>query len=234
VATILSLIQDFCLKKGLASPSGLVGNTDLTYQQLLAMCHAVVEDAATSPWQDQVKRVTFVSIAAEVQGSISTLFGAGYRKLIPGTLYNVTQLLSILGPIVDQDWNELLALQAGPRYQFKIMGGNLHVAPTLPAGDTIAAMVTTNYVIQDSGGNAKERFTADTDVPLLPSNFFKMDLEWRWLREQGQAFAKLQQEAYWLKAGLVVKDGHLPDLHLDQRQQTATPGIIVPQGNWNV
>lgn len=234
MAAILTLIQDFCGKKGLDVPTSFVVNTDSTYVQLLSICHSLVEDAADSPWQDQTKRITFTSIAAEDQGVISTLFGGGYRTLKQGSLYNVTQLIPIIGPVPDSDWNPMVALNTGPRYQYKVFQNHLHITPNLPAGNTIAAMVSTNYVIVDAGGTAKERFTVDTDIPLLPSNFFKQDLEWRWLREHGQSYAKLQAEANWLKAGLVGRDGNMPDLRLDQNPQFARPGVIVPIGNWNV
>lgn len=229
---ILTLVQDFCAKKGLPSPSALIGSTDQTFVQILSLCHEVIEDAALDPWQMTVKRVTFTSVATESQGDINTLFGTGYRTLKNQSLWNDTQLLEIIGPVGDVEWNPIVSLGTGPRYQYKIMGSELHILPVLPAGDTIAAMVGTEYLITDSGGTPKSRFTVDNDLVLLPSNYFKKSLEWRWLKEMGRPFTGTQYEANWMRAGLVNKDAHMPTLALDSSRPVAKPGIIIPAGNW--
>lgn len=234
MSSLLNLCRDHCDKFGLPTPSAIIGSTDKTFLQLKALAHEVVEDMVVYPWQEQVRRVTWTSIAAENQGAISSLFGAGYFKLIPATMWNNSLNRPIFGPTGDESWQILKSFTTGPIHQYKIMGGDLYILPIQTVGHTLSAMVATNYGIEDSGGAAKARFTADTDVPLFPDNVFKADLEWRWLKQKGEAWATSYERAQGLIASLVNKDAHLPVFWLDKPRHNLVPGIIVPAGDWNV
>ena len=234
MSTLLQLCQDHCDKFGLPSPTAIVGSTDKTFAQLRALAHEAVEDLLVYPWQEQVKRVTWDAVATESQGAIETLFGAGYQRLIPATMWNNTLNRPVFGPTGDESWQALKAFTSGPIHQYKIMGGNLHILPIPTAGHDMSAIVATNYGIESVSGTAKARFTADDDVPLFPDNVFKAHLEWRWLKQKGEAWSTAYERAQGLTASLVNKDSHLPTFWLDQPRHAIVPGIIVPAGDWNV
>lgn len=236
MASVLTLVQDFCTLKGLPTPSGLVGNTETTAAQLLAICQEIVEDLTVNRWEKQVKRVTFAAVATEVQGTVESLFGTGYLYLLPNTFWNVTLQTPVSGPFSDQEWQRLKTFSAaGSTDNFKIMGGNLHMFPVPTAGHTLSAMVATSLGLTDTtGATAKERFTVDSDIPLFPSNVFKAELEWRWLKRKDEAWAAAYERARGLVATLINKDNHLPRVYLDSPEATARPGIVIPPGSWSV
>ena len=238
MATLINLMEDFCDKFGLPTPGAIVGSTDKTFTQLRALAHEVMEDQLVHPWPDQTSVVTFSGTADVTTGlvdAISTLFGTGYDKLLPGTMWNTTLSQPVRGPIGDAEWAAMVGSDANTAIEsFKIMGGNLHILPGFTASQDFSVVVRTSYGIQDVGGTAKARFTADDDSPLIPANVFKAHLEWRWLKQKGESWAASYARAQGLTATLVAKDGHLPTLQLDQTAPARRPGIVIPPGSWDV
>lgn len=235
-STLLTLIQDFCRKKGLTVPAGVVGNTELTTSQLLALMHEVVEDALLYPWQEQKQRVTWTTVAASDQGALASLFGAGYYRLSPGSLWNNTLNRPINGPLTDTEWQVLQAASGlGPVEQFKIMGGHLYILPVPPAGHTCSAMVETQYAVFGGGTTPQARIQGDSDTFVFPDNYAKADLEWRWLKEQKEPWLAAWERMRGILTSILGKDASQPTLHLDGPQdRSVRPGIVVPAGSWNV
>lgn len=213
-STFLTLMQDFCAEWGLPIPTGVVGSTDTTYVNLRALTDRTVKDLIQYPWASLRARVTFVSIAAEVQGTMVAKFGAGYRSLSPGTMWNDTDHTPIFGPVGDISWQVYKSyVSSGPLHQYKVLGESLSIFPALPAGKTISAVITTRHGILDAGVPV-ERITADDNTVLFPDEVFLASLDWRWKKKKGQAWAA----EYELAQGLIRSNlTNQPVVHLDDR-----------------
>jgi hypothetical protein len=236
MTTILTLVQDFCEKTGLPRPSALVGVTEKSVSQFRALLTECVEDLAEYPWREQTLRKTWTSLAGQDQGTLDSIFGAGYRSWTPGTMWNDTRKMQIYGPVSDQQWQVFQTLpNAGPEYQSWISGGHLYISPALPAGENLSAIYSTNYGVLDLDGvTTKPRITADSDSLLFPDNVVKRCLEYKWRKQKGEAGWEDDYNAFiGLVARSIVKDG-AKTLSLSPNPIIARPGIVVPSGSWNV
>ena len=232
----LALMQQFCAERGLPVPNAVMTATETTAIQLRALAQKVLMGLRQYEWQRQTTRVTFTSVATESQGTLATCFGSTYRSLVPGSVWDNDLRRPIFGPVGDPSWQILKAfIPAGPTYQYRVQGDEFLVNPTLEAGHTISAIVTTTSGCTDStGATAKEYFTADTDIPVFPDEVFLTQLEWRWLKQKEQPWTASYQEAQAMLANALNKDSSKPTFDLGQPMQDLAWGIFVPAGNWNV
>jgi hypothetical protein len=234
--SVLSIIQTFTDKLGLPRPTAFIGATDKSTRQYSALLRETIADLGEHRWQQQRVRVTFTSLAATLQGNLTTLFGAGYAGLVKDSIWNDTRHMRIFGPISDQAWNALQTLpNAGPEYSCWISRDNLYVSPDLPAGETIAATVITSYNVSDSSGTTfKELVTDDADLLLFPDNVVLRLFEAKWRQQKGESgWEDHFNDAMGLVARNIVREGGTT-LKLDCVQDSVKPGIIIPPGNWGV
>lgn len=233
-SSVLSLVQDFCAKMTLPIPTALVGATEFSVAQLRALLAEVVRDLLEYQWEEQKIRKTFASVAAEDQGLLTTIFGAGYKGLVLNTLWNVTQNRQITGPLTDQAWQLLKSSTAiGPVEQYRVDGGHLRIVPTPPNTYTYSAIYLTAYGVVDTGGTAKAAVTIDSDTLLFPDNCVIRCLEYKWRRQKGEPWIDDYNDFISLLAKSISKDT-APILYLSRSPSSMRPGIVVPAGSWNV
>jgi hypothetical protein len=121
----------------------------------------------------------------------------------------------------------------GPRYSFRLRGGNFMVTPAPPAGHTWAFEYITENWLQHVDTTFGKLFTADTDIILLPDQIVAADLEWRWLRAKGLSYAEEFNSAERLIVDALGRDGPKPVLWMDfNGERNIEPGIFIPSGTW--
>jgi hypothetical protein len=232
---LLALMQDFSAKWGLPAPSSIVGNTNATYKQLLALAHESMRELARFEWEKQKSRVSFTMLGSEDQGTLASVFGASFRSLIPGTMWNDTFKTPIFGPPGDSSWQLWKEFAGNPWAQYKIMGGHLRIFPAPTAGHVLTALVMSDYMVRDNLDTAKSRFTVDDDSPAVPDDVFLADLEWRWLKQKGEPWVSAQERAAELITSGMIRAGGMSTYALDGGGSGGLrPGIVVPAGSWPV
>lgn len=233
-STVLTLVQDFTEKFGLPTPSALVGSTEKSVRQLRSLMRENVADLSEFKWQQQTVRGTWTTVAGNDQGVLETLF-PGYRRLIPGSLWNETRRMRIYGPLSDQIWAALKILpNAGPEFQCYVADNHLLVSPPFVNGETAVGTYQTKYGVLSNASVPKERITADDDTLVFPDNVVIRGLEWRWKKVKGEAGWEDDFNTYQsLIAGNIVKDS-ATTLGLATNNRGPRPGIVVPAGSWNV
>jgi len=235
--TLLEVVQQFCLRSGIPVPTTVTGSTDTQVLQIQALLEEEGADlAARGDWESLTNEATHTTVATESQGAISTLASNGFRHIINQTIWDRTDRLPVIGPINKRQWQALKAVvMTGPRYQFRIRGGNLLVNPVPVAGhDWAFEYISKNWIVSADGLSFRSLFTADTDEFLLPDEILLMGLRWRWMREKGLDYSELFATYEMQVKDAVGRDGGKQILYMDDTHQLASPGTFIPSGSWNI
>jgi hypothetical protein len=229
---VLELVQEFCGKKTLPLPTGVVGSTDLGVLQIRYLLQEALRELGKYSWNEQKVQDSFTTTAAVDQGALTSILGADFDSLVFATMRNTSLKRPIFGPVSDSMWANLQAFPAsGPIYQFKVFGDHLHIFPAPPAGEMVYLIYQSSYPVASSVGVPKAAITADTDIFLVPESVVARSLDYRWKRQKGEPWETDYIEYQELLSKELNKTG-LPTLRLDEPSSKVTPGIWVPAGDW--
>lgn len=236
MATLLEVIQAVALRTAIPKPATVIGSTDPQVLQLYTLLEEGCEDISQrGAWERLTFQATHTTLAAESQGTLESLCPKGFRFFKPETFWDRTEKLPLLGPGSAREWQFLKAIVVtGPRYTFRIRGGEFISTPAPPAGhEWVFEYVTENWILAVDGTTYKSAFTADTDQILLPEQIIKADLRWRWKKEKGLAYVEDFNSAERLIVNALGRDGGKPVLKMDDHGEgSPQPGIFVPSGSW--
>lgn len=237
--SLLSVVQDFCLRTGIPRPATATSSGDAQVLQTVALANEVVEDLCDRwTWTLLTKEAVFVTVLGEDQGTVVSKAPSGFLRILQETIFNRTLRLPIFGPLAPNDWQALKALPTtGPFYKYRIRGGNILFMPPGIAGQTCAFEYATSWAIAAQSApdvGAKSAFTADDDTFLLDERLLQRGLRWKWKYEKGLDYAEDKAGYEMLANNLAGRDGTKPRLDMAGGNQDFRPGIWVPSGNWNV
>ena len=237
MATLLAIVQDFCKRQNLTVPTTVYGSTDQAVTQAMALLEEEGNDLAQRyRWEVLTRQAAHTSIANEDQGAIATIADTGFRFIINQTIWDRSTRLPVCGPLDPRQWQALKALlSTGPRYQYRIRGGKLLINPTPVAGESWYFEYLSKSWISNAAGNAYyARFTADTNLVLLPDDLCLQGLRWRWKKEKGFDYAE-DFRTYELQVKQAMSlDGGKPVLDMNADDRGPAPGVWVSPGSWNL
>jgi len=192
--TLLTLIQNAIDELGsLATPSFIIGNSDQTVKQFLALANREGKEffdmaGSSNGWSELRKTATFNMVAAQETYPLPSDF----QYFLSQTIWDSNYRWQLLGPLDEQEWNVLKygLSPTGPRVRFKIANNLIYLNPIPAAGvtDTIAYSYLSNGWCKSSGGTAQTEWLADTDTYALNEECFVLGLKWRWLRSKGLSY----------------------------------------------
>lgn len=234
--SLLTIVQQHCQIHALAVPTAVVGSTDTTVQQLLGILNELVDSMTDeSQWQAFSYEALFNFIPQEDQGSIYTLADEGFQWIHNETFYDRTLKRPVYGPVTDQEWQAIKAIpNPGPWYKWRIRQDRLLInpIPTTPYS-LVAFEYGSSYGVKSSGGVAKQYFTADDDIFVLPEKIIRKGLAFRWKQVKGLPYQVDEEQYYKLLNNALTRDGGKRQYRLDCNQPLSlSPGIFVPSGNW--
>lgn len=234
--TLLQLIQEVCPLLAITSPNAVTGSADPQVLQLWKIANEEGRKlSARYPWQSLQNESSFLTVATESQGAITTLAGAGFRYIINETIWNRSLMRPVFGPLTPSQFEQLKAqTMNGPWNQYIFRGGNVLFTPVPTAGQSCYFMWVTKYWALSNASVAQGGFLADDDTTVLDNDIFLQGLIWRWNKRKGFDYAEDFAEYERLVADAMARDGGKPTLNLDGYRNTLSPGIIVPTGSWNV
>lgn len=230
---VLQVIQEFCRRTAQVVPSTAQSSSDTQVAQLFGLMNEFLEDMQTrKAWQRSKIEATFVSIAAEDQGDITTLCPEGYFGIVADTMFDRTQQLPIPGAVDAADWQARKAWNmSGMFYQFRLRNNRLLFIPALPVSHTIAFEYYSNWFAL-AGSTRKAYFTLDTDNCVFSDSIMLSWLRWAWKKEKGFEYAEDFRRYEELVAQGGLRDEQQKPVSMDAQYLEARPGIIVPSGSW--
>lgn len=235
MATLLTLVQDFCEAKAIASPSQVVTSVDAQVKQIKRLiqegCEEATQDGA---WQELQYEAAWTTLGTESQGTIASIATNGFGWFVQDTFYDRTNKRELIGPRTPGDWQILKAsVVAGPFYSFRVRGNEFLVNPAPTAGWTwVFEYQSKNFILAADGVTYKAAFTADDDTILLPYDVVKADLRWRWLKEKGLNYAEEFNTFQRMKVNAVGRSGPKPRLYMHTVGEKKRPFIVIPEGDW--
>lgn len=234
--TMLSTIQNFCRRSGIPVPVTVYGSSDTQVLQVMALLEEEGNDLASrGSWQGITFEAAHTSVATESQGAMSTIASNGFRYIKNDTIWDRTNKRPVIGPVDAENWQTIKALTTtGPRYQYRIRGGNLLINPVPTAGYSwYFEYVSQNWILGANLTTYKQYFTLDTDTILLPETLVMMGLRWRWKKEKGLEYAEDMRTYEMQVKDALGHDGGKKTLYMDQSNwRGPQPGIFVSQYNW--
>lgn len=248
MATLLATVQEVCRRLVQPVPNTVYGSTDKAVSQMMALLQEGLDDLVDrGAWQELNREYTWLTTAAEDQGSILTGLGSpvvatvGFDYMLPQTLWDRTNKLPLVGPLDAQDWQAMKAwVINGPRYQFRLRANKFLINPVPTAGWTWAFEYQSKYSISNAAGTTfSDRFTLDTDLILLPDKIVQQTLRWRWKKEKSLPYAQDFEDCEKLITNALSRGKQGKILHLDNTPDDGgygapRPTIVVSPGNWNV
>jgi hypothetical protein len=191
----LELIREACSIVGISRPNSVTGSADTGVRQLLGLLNKEGRDlSARYAWQSLIREAHHTTVAAEDQGSITSIIVAAnaYRYIVNETMWNRSRREPVRGPNSSLHWQALKTLDlSGPYTEYRIRGDHLLFTPVPAAGeDVYFEYVTKNWCTSADGEQQRAAISNDEDVFLLSDEIMLVGVEWRWRKAKGLAYSE--------------------------------------------
>lgn len=182
--TVLTIAQNAAKRAGFTPPASLVGNSDDTAVQLLAIIEE--ETRALSDrfrWQALVKRATFDF----VNGQETYDLPDDFKDYIQKTIWDYSSRRPLIAPISPEGYEiqKNYLITSGIDKMVYIYDGKIRVTPTPGSNDTINYEYTTLNIYKDENGVGKPEITADTDTTTIREFLVALGVKFRFLMAKG-------------------------------------------------
>lgn len=197
--SLLTLMQNVSNQLSLPEPTVVTTSTDQNIVTLLALANTAGKALMKRyEWQELMSFSGTITSTGSIDiGSIATIFGGGFDRIVNQTFWDTSSRLPIEGPPTIQQWQQYQASNVvGPPYQFIIYGNRLRIGPTALAADhVLTCYFISQYWCTSSTGTGQTAFAADTDLCVIPEELFALDLIWRWRQRKGLSYSEDMQTA---------------------------------------
>jgi hypothetical protein len=169
--TLLTIVQDAIAEiGGMAVPSYIAGNTDITAQKALRLVNRIGRDLQRQhKWPELKTTYTFTTVPGQAAYPLPTT----WQRMSNSSHWDRTAHWPMNGPSTDSFWQVLQSglVIAGMRFWFRMEGGNMVIAPTPVDARVIAFDYFESTWCSSAAGIPQKWLTADTDYPsFLPNN----------------------------------------------------------------
>ena len=172
--SLLSLTQDACALVGIDVPTSVLSSTDPTYTQFGYLAQFEGDELSREfKWREQ-------KVAGDFTGDGTTTIWAlpdDFDRFTTEMRRESSVLLGLDGPVSDDEFLDAQVRNWNPTIPyFRLFNGNIETVPAVADGQQIRFEYVSSYWITDSMGVAKARFTADSDLSLLPERLVTLGL----------------------------------------------------------
>lgn len=219
--SLLTIVQDACALVGIDVPTVVTSSTDATYTQFVYLAQFEGDELMRKhKWREQ-------KVAADFTGDGTTTTWAlpeDFDRFTTEQRRESSVLLGLDGPVSDDEFLDAQVRGWNPTIPyFRLFNGNIETVPAVADGQMIRFEYISSYWITDSGGTLKARFTADSDLSLLPDRLVTLGLVWRWKRAKGLDYAEEFRTYQMEKLQQARVDGGTPRLRMSEGRDYMHP-----------
>lgn len=184
--TLLTICQD-ALKEigGFNVPETIVGNTDPTAVQLLALANRSGRELALDyKWEVLLETHTF----STADGTAAYALPADFHSIADGTAWDRTNDWRLAGPASKRAWEQFQSsavTSSGLRAWFRIQGRQFNLYPTPSSVRSIAYEYYQNTFVSPAAGSDKISFTLDTDTARIDEDLVLLGVKYRFKLAKG-------------------------------------------------
>ena len=200
--SLLSVVRDVCAAVGVHTPTAVVPvvTTDRTMHEMLSLANEMAQRVAydTREWNRLKVVGQFAGDGlADVNGVITgtTAFNLpdNFKRLLLTS--NVWRSSSTQTPMVfvpdTDEW--LIRRLRGVTHglgEWAILGGQMHIFPTMPLGEIATYAYLDKNCIALNGGGFGDTFTNDADSFVLGDRLLKLGMIWQWKAHKGSPYTE--------------------------------------------
>lgn len=212
--SLLTVTQDACALVGLEVPTAVASNTDTTYSQFMYIAQFEGDELNRAhKWRKQKVQASFTGDGSTTVWALPTDF----ERFTTEARRQSSILLGLQGPVSDDEFLDAQVRGFNPTIPYwRLTGDNIETVPSVKSGQVVTFEYVSSYWITDSGGTPKARFTADSDLSLLPDRLLTLGLVWRWKRAKGLDYAEEFRSYQMEKTKQMHTDGGIPRLRMTE------------------
>lgn len=232
--TLLQIIQQAAKRLGIPSPSAVISSTDPQVIQLLALANEEGEELQERhPWTSLQTETTFTTLAANLQGALTTI-APGFKWILNDTMWNRTTRV-VVPPIDERGWQAWKATGVtGPYPCYRIQANSIYFIPTPTAIHTIAfEYQDKRWCMDTTEATNQAAWAADNDLARIDPQLMVIGIMWRWKRAKGFEYAQEFDQYERRVVNAIARDGAKPTLMLDGAK-AVNRGVTIPDGSWNL
>lgn len=189
--SLLSICQDILNEtKSSSIPAVIIGNNDDVAKQILqAVKNSIIELSRGYQWQELQKEYTFASVISQANYSLPNDFD----RLVNDTFWNKDQHRALIGATTAEIWRILkdsATLGVGDEEFYRIRNNEIVIHQTPTVAENYVFEYITKNIVKSSANTPQTGFLADTDIPVIDEYIVKLDTTWRWLKNNGRAYAE--------------------------------------------
>lgn len=236
--TLLTVVQKALVRSNQPRPAAAFGSVNPLVAHFVELLEELGQETVLRfPGQRLKVFSSWTTVAAEEQGTLTSLFGDEFARIVEGTVYDPTTDLRISAFSSD-------VVSAGVRefgvngafYNYEVQAGKLRLFPAPPAGQTFHLTLRTINWVLHADTTTSQVLKADTDTFLLPEPLLTLGLRAKWLSEKGLPYAEQMRGFEGMLASYLSRGTSFQNLDLNAGEgaDNATPRIVVQNGNWTL
>lgn len=189
--SLLSICQDILNEtKSSSIPIIIIGNNDDVAKQILqAVKNSIIELSRGYQWQELQKEYIFTSVISQATYNLPSDFD----RLVNDTFWNQDQHRALIGATTAETWRILkdsATLGVGDEEFYRIRNNQIVIHQTPLVAENYVFEYITKNIVKSSTDTPQTSFLADTDIPVIDEYIIKLDTTWRWLKNNGRAYAE--------------------------------------------
>lgn len=241
--SLLTVVQNAADEIGITRPSTVIGNSNQTVRQMLALLNregknlAKMRNAMGGGWTVLERTHTFSTSDGEDEYALPSDYG----ELLGDTVWDRSNYWQVRGPLSPADWQALrsgLVNNAALRKKFRIRRvadfsdetRKFSIEPEPSATETVAFEYLSNAWVADSAGTTfyTDFSNADDDQGLLPEDLLEMGLIWRFKKAKSFDYTADLAEYEIERDKRFAQDAGPSSVSIGQRR-FRLPQAIVPE-----
>jgi hypothetical protein len=217
--TLLTIIQDACDEIGVAKPASVVGSSDQTAIQMLALANREGKELARKYEWTALQNIHSFNTSDGTASYALPSTGDTPLRIIEDTVWDNTNNTKIGGPAMPNEWATLqngITSLSDLDSVFRVYGKLFYLFPT----PTSTRAIKYDFIIENwcesSGGTDQAAWAADTDTGLLDEHLMTLGIIYRFKKAKGLPY-EVDFNQYMAECSkAAARDGGRPLLNLSR------------------